>query len=55
MSDTKPLSILDERPPSRDLSFNQKALVAALIVFVAAPIAITGFIITVMILLGGPR
>ena len=54
MSDDTPLSILDERPPPRGLNFNQKVMVAALLL-VVLPALLSCLVIMLMILTGGPR
>lgn len=55
MSYDTPLSILGMRPPTRRLSFNQKALVAVLLLVVVSPTLLSGLTILLMLLTGGPR
>jgi hypothetical protein len=55
MIDDTPLSILDTRPPTRRLSFNQKALVAVLLLLVVLPALLSALVILLMLLTGGPR
>jgi len=55
MSETNYLSILDERMPRRKLSFHQKALSAAVLLFGIVPLLLSALVIFLMIITGGPR